>query len=150
MPEEILPPGPQTEGFLTVDPRDGFGVRNFHIQVGKFAILSDVIVYGDEETDSVEVMTVAKRVSEAQVHTRSLYNVNGVRNFPTYSTFVVQGELAMSPLSGITGSHTCSPQIHSASLNSCSPSWSLSIRLGILPGKLSISVGLHLALFNSD
>lgn len=92
MPEEVLPADPTAEGFLSVDPREGFGVRNFHIQVGKFALLSDVIVYGDEDTDSAEVMKIAKRIAAAQIHTRALYHTSGVGNFPVYNTFVVQGE----------------------------------------------------------
>jgi hypothetical protein len=90
MPEEILPSNPQTPGFLSVDPREGFNVRNFHIQVAKFAGLSDIVVYGDDSTDKNEVMRVAKRISAAQVYYRTQCQGMSGRDFPIYSTFVVQ------------------------------------------------------------
>jgi dual specificity MAP kinase phosphatase len=93
IPEEILPPNPQTPGFLCVDPREGFGVRNFHIQVGKFTGLSDIVVYGDDDTDPSEVMRVAKRISAAQLHYRAQCQSNSGRGFPKYNTFVVESEI---------------------------------------------------------
>ncbi|KAI5795588.1 hypothetical protein EDC01DRAFT_614897 [Geopyxis carbonaria] len=95
IPEEILPLNPQTPGFLAVDPRDGFSVRNFHIQVGKFAGLSDIVVYGDEDTDSGEIMRIAKRISVAQMHYRSLSKGTTSRQIPLYSTFVVQNAFSV-------------------------------------------------------
>lgn len=97
MPEEILPPNPQTPGFLCVDPREGFNVRNFHIQVGKFAGLSDIVVYGEEESDRAEVLRIAKRISCAQMHHRAQSQQGGAsRGFPVYSTFVVDCEFCLS------------------------------------------------------
>jgi hypothetical protein len=90
MPEEILPSNPQTPGFLSVDPREGFNVRNFHIQVAKFAGLSDIVVYGDDNTDPNEVMRIAKRISAAQVYHRTQCRGTSGQDFPIYSTFVVQ------------------------------------------------------------
>ncbi|KAF8241977.1 hypothetical protein K440DRAFT_620077 [Wilcoxina mikolae CBS 423.85] len=95
IPEEILPPNPQTPGFLCVDPREGFGVRNFHIQVGKFTGLSDIVVYGDDDTDFSEVMRVAKRISAAQIHYRAQCQVGSGRGFPKYSTFVVESAFSV-------------------------------------------------------
>lgn len=92
MAEEILPSNPAVPGFLVVDPKDGFNVRNFHIQVGKFACLSDIIVYGDDDADHHEVMRVAKRISAAQIMYKAQYQGSSTRVFPTYSTFVAQGE----------------------------------------------------------
>ena len=92
-PEEILPPNPHTPGFLCVDPKDGFNVRNFHIQVGKFAGLSDIVVYGDDDTERAEVERIAKRISNAQLYHRSQSQQGGVaRGFPVYNTFVVDCE----------------------------------------------------------
>lgn len=91
-PEEILPPGSTTSGFLNLDPRDGFNVRNFHIQVGKFACLSDIIVYGDNDADQQEVLKVAKRISAAQLYYRAQYQGNSMREFPIYSTFLTQSK----------------------------------------------------------
>jgi len=92
MPGEILPLNPHTPGFLSVDPREGFNVRNFQIQVGKFAGLSDIVVYGDGGTDRGEVMRVARRISAAQLHHRTLCVQSSIRDFPRYSTFVVESE----------------------------------------------------------
>lgn len=91
-PEEILPAVSTTSSFLNVDPRDGFNVRNFHIQVGKFACLSDIIVYGDSDTNQQEVLKLAKRISAAQLHYRAQYQGSSTREFPIYSTFVVQSK----------------------------------------------------------
>lgn len=92
MPSEILPSNSQTLGFLSVDPREGFNVRNFQIQVGKFAALSDIVVYGDDDTDHAQVMKVARRISAAQWHQRTSCVHNSIRDFPRYSTFVVESE----------------------------------------------------------
>lgn len=94
IPEEILPLNTQTPGFLCVDPREGFNVRNFHIQVAKFAGLSDIVVYGDDDTDPVEVMRVAKRISAAQLYHRAQCQ-GTTREFPIYSTFVVESAFSV-------------------------------------------------------
>ncbi|TGZ82403.1 hypothetical protein EX30DRAFT_347744 [Ascodesmis nigricans] len=90
IPEEILPLSTQTPGFLQVDPKDGFNVRNFHIQVGKFAGLSDIIVYGDDETDPAAVLRIARRISNAQIYHRNLCQTEFGQPFPIYNTFIVQ------------------------------------------------------------
>lgn len=92
-PEEILPSNSTASGFLNVDPKDGFNVRNFHIQVGKFACLSDIIVYGDNDADQQEVLKVAKRISAAQLYYRAQYQGNSTREFPIYSTFLAQSKI---------------------------------------------------------
>lgn len=46
-PEEIMKNSPTAE-FIDPDPADGFSVRNFQIQVAKMALVSDIIVYGDD------------------------------------------------------------------------------------------------------
>jgi len=94
-PEEILPSDPATTGFLVVDPREGFNVRNFHIQVGKFACLSDIIIYGDNDVDPGEITRISKQISAAQIDYRAQYQRNSTREFPVYSTFVVQSELLL-------------------------------------------------------
>ncbi|KAG0642041.1 hypothetical protein HOY80DRAFT_1037876 [Tuber brumale] len=94
-PEEVLPSNPATIGFLVVDPKEGFNVRNFHIQVGKFACLSDIIIYGDNDVDPGEITRIAKRISVAQIDYRAQYQRNSTREFPIYSTFVVQSPFSM-------------------------------------------------------
>lgn len=91
IPEEILPLSVQTPGFLPVDPKDGFNVRNFHIQVAKFAGLCDIVVYGDDDTDASNVLRVARRISNAQIHHRNKYQADTGHPFPVYNTFILQG-----------------------------------------------------------
>ncbi|KAF2188226.1 dual specificity protein phosphatase-like protein PPS1 [Zopfia rhizophila CBS 207.26] len=66
-PEELLPTASDDPGsFLECDPKDGFSVRNFQIQACKIALVSDIIVYGDEKTHPNETIALAKRISKAQ------------------------------------------------------------------------------------
>lgn len=46
-PEEFLKSSIAAE-FIDPDPSDGFSVRNFHIQAAKMALVSDIIVYGED------------------------------------------------------------------------------------------------------
>ncbi|KAF2458882.1 hypothetical protein BDY21DRAFT_282881 [Lineolata rhizophorae] len=83
--------------FLDVDPRDGFSVRNFHIQTAKMAALSDVVVYRDDATAPAELMETARAVSLAQARWRE-ERFGGAgpspgatgRGPPVFHTFVVQ------------------------------------------------------------
>lgn len=84
IPEDVLQTGGQPR-FVNLDPQNGFCVRNFHIQVGKFATLSDIIVYGGNDTGIEEVEEVAERISAAQIHFRQ----NSELKLPVYNTFVV-------------------------------------------------------------
>lgn len=86
-PEELLPTGSEENGFLECDPKDGFSVRNFQIQACKLAMVSDIIVYGDEKTDPSETIALAKRISKAQ---RQYETRNG---FPRclFNTFMLAG-----------------------------------------------------------
>lgn len=81
-PEELIHRGPISE-FIEADPREGFSVRNFHIQQIKSALLSDIIVYGDF---AKKVKDVAWEVAEAQSRWREKA-VLGDENFPQYNTF---------------------------------------------------------------
>jgi dual specificity MAP kinase phosphatase len=66
-PDEILSLCDNIDkGFLECDPRDGFSVRNFHIQAAKIAKISDIIIYGDETTDQRIIKSVAERTSIVQ------------------------------------------------------------------------------------
>ncbi|KAH7130500.1 dual specificity protein phosphatase PPS1 [Dendryphion nanum] len=65
-PEEILPRDADT--FIECDPKDGFSVRNFQIQTCKLAMVSDIVVYGDENTSTDETIALATRISKAQRH----------------------------------------------------------------------------------
>jgi len=92
-PEELLlatRSGEEVAAFLDVDPRDGFSVRNFQIQAAKLATVSDIVVYGDEQTPKDEVKRLAIRIAKAQKAWRKKDNEAGIE--PTiFSTFVLRG-----------------------------------------------------------
>lgn len=75
-PEELLLPVDKTKArsdqdedspcFINIDPKVGFGVRNFQIQACKMATVSDIVVYGDDSTPKEEVKNLAALLSKAQ------------------------------------------------------------------------------------
>lgn len=66
-PDEVLQSASSDEpAFIECDPRDGFSVRNFQIQACKLAMVSDIIVYGDQKTHPDETVALAQRISKAQ------------------------------------------------------------------------------------
>jgi len=82
-PEEFLLQATPGAAFKEVDPREGFSVRNFQIQAAKFAMLSDVVVYGD---DDMEVRRLAMDVAAAQ---KTWFESHAKGNeLPQYHTFV--------------------------------------------------------------
>ena len=76
------------KGFLDCDPRDGFSVRNFHIQTTKMAQVSDIIVYGDDNTDHRIIKSVAERAATVQRQWRREMESTGQAP-ELYSTFVL-------------------------------------------------------------
>ncbi|KAK9478459.1 hypothetical protein V1514DRAFT_342699 [Lipomyces japonicus] len=83
--KEILPDASSNEeGFLDLDPIQGVGLRNFHIQVAKVATVSDIVVYSKKGQPTDGLLGLAKRISQAQRHHR-LKNPN----IPEYNTFIV-------------------------------------------------------------
>jgi dual specificity MAP kinase phosphatase len=82
-PQEILEPGSDGE-FLEVDPRDGFSVRNFQIQSAKFAMTSDIIVYGD---NNATVRRIGWQCASAQQKWREKHEQRG-QSIPHYNTFI--------------------------------------------------------------
>ncbi|KAL8732512.1 MAG: hypothetical protein Q9166_002726 [cf. Caloplaca sp. 2 TL-2023] len=90
-PEEILSPdSAHGDTFLVVDPREGFSVRNFQIQATKMAMVSDIVVYRDDDTSEKDLFNLAKRLSRAQ-HTWRVKSANGDRELPIFHVFVVSG-----------------------------------------------------------
>lgn len=66
-PDEILQPASSdAPAFIECDPKDGFSVRNFQIQACKLAMVSDIIVYGDQKTNPNDTVALAQRISKAQ------------------------------------------------------------------------------------
>lgn len=84
-PDAIL--GPSGFEFLAVDPREGFSVRNFHIQTAKVAPLSDIVVYGQDGVTAKQLLDVAGRITAAQHHWRLSYDHD--QTLPSYNTFIV-------------------------------------------------------------
>ena len=77
--------------FLEVDPRDGFGVRNFQIQACKMATVSDIVVYGDDGAGKEEVRALAKRIAKAQKTWREKSDIGSTTGEHVFNTFVVTG-----------------------------------------------------------
>ncbi|KAI9821908.1 MAG: tyrosine/serine/threonine protein phosphatase pps1 [Pycnora praestabilis] len=104
-PGELLPGEKSTDknnlesGFLEVNPKDGFSVRNFQIQTGKMAMVSDIVLYGHQGTDEQEVLRVAKRVAQSQRVWKEKHDPEG-NELPSFSTFVLS-----SPFSDFEKKH---------------------------------------------
>ncbi|KAJ4507877.1 tyrosine/serine/threonine protein phosphatase pps1 [Exophiala dermatitidis] len=75
-------------GFLECDPREGFSVRNFHIQAAKMALVSDIVIYGDEDTDGRIIKSVAERTASVQRRWRKELENMG-QSPETHHTFVL-------------------------------------------------------------
>ena len=97
-PEEVLSPlgsgSDLAPCFLDVDPRCGFSVRNFQIQACKIATISDIVVYGDDNTPREDIEKLAQLIAQAQLNYRE--ELNGDLNDPDspipaeeFNTFVV-------------------------------------------------------------
>jgi dual specificity MAP kinase phosphatase len=83
-PEEFLLQASTGAIFRDVDPKEGFSVRNFHIQAAKSAMLSDIVVYGDDRS---EVQRLARDVAAAQHAWRETHEEKG-HELPQYHTFI--------------------------------------------------------------
>lgn len=79
--------------FLEADPREGFSVRNFQIQVAKMATVSDIVVYGDDETRREKVHDLAKQLARAQANKRAELEKIVDGYVPAYNTFVLEGTI---------------------------------------------------------
>lgn len=87
-PEELLQCKGMTDdssSFIECDPRDGFSVRNFQIQACKMAMVSDIIIYGDEKTHPYDTIALAKKISRAQ---RAYEVKNGIQR-GLFNTFML-------------------------------------------------------------
>lgn len=82
-PHEFMQTGSAPE-FIDIDPREGFSVRNFHIQAAKHAMISDIIVYGE---DAPSVTKMGWDITEAQRRWRESHEASG-EPVPEYNTFI--------------------------------------------------------------
>ena len=81
--------------FHDVDPKEGFSVRNFQIQAAKMALVSDIVVYGDQNASQGDVKALAKTIAAAQKACREKCEP-GVVDAPVYSTFTVSSKADVS------------------------------------------------------
>lgn len=89
--ELLTPPVRENSAFLEIDPKDGFSVRNFHIQAAKMARVSDIVVYRDEESTPGQIHSVAKRIATAQ-RVWMEHSSPKERDAPMFNTFVISSE----------------------------------------------------------
>ena len=88
-PAEVLAPtGAKDPMFFDVDPKEGFSVRNFHIQAAKMAMLSDIVIYKDDTTKVEDLRNTAQRFASAQKRYREKCATSGLE-LAEYNTFVV-------------------------------------------------------------
>lgn len=91
-PEEVLSSEAGKESaFLDIEPRNGFSVRNFHIQAAKLARVSDIVVYGNDGDTDPRVRTLARRIALAQ-RGWAAQNATRQRDAPKFYTFVVSSK----------------------------------------------------------
>ena len=94
-PDEILSSTSQPDiQFLDADPREGFSVRNFQIQIAKAATVSDIIVYRDGSADLEDMFTLATKLAFAQRNWRVKCKVEDDVTMPAYNVFVLEGKLS--------------------------------------------------------
>lgn len=96
-PEEIMCPRAFEDdeaAFLEIDPREGFSVRNFQIQACKMATVSDIVVYGDDDTSKEDVIEVAVAVARCQ-KAWMRKSLDAGDDCQPFNTFVVSGTLAL-------------------------------------------------------
>ncbi|KAI9844934.1 MAG: tyrosine/serine/threonine protein phosphatase pps1 [Thelocarpon superellum] len=93
-PEELLALDQDSDvSFLEADPKEGFSVRNFQIQTRKMALISDIVVYGDDGTDPAQIHALAKQFAGAQRRWHSANDLEG-RDGPLFHTFVLTSSFA--------------------------------------------------------
>lgn len=79
--------------FLDCDPREGFSVRNFHIQAAKLAKVSDVVLYGDDDVDRKVMKALAENISSTQRKLKKDLEANG-ETPEQFHTFVLSTPFA--------------------------------------------------------
>ena len=82
-PEEFMETSLEPK-FIDADPKEGFSVRNFHIQTAKTAATSDIIVYGDDEA---AVRQLGWDIAAAQESWHIKYS-EPASPLPEYNTFI--------------------------------------------------------------
>ncbi|KAI9282453.1 hypothetical protein BC943DRAFT_328820 [Umbelopsis sp. AD052] len=96
LPNEILTPGEHPDFLDTTESELGINLRNFRIQVGRYATISDIVVYGTGAIDAARKIAAAQKKIKAQrqEQIKAAKQQNGNRPLPSvndldYRTFVV-------------------------------------------------------------
>lgn len=74
--------------FIDPDPPDGISLRNFQIQVAKWATISDIVLYVSDESERENLFEFAHLISLAQLAYRKDHP-----HIPKYLTCIVQDEI---------------------------------------------------------
>lgn len=90
-PGEFLDCASTPPEFIDIDPRDGFCVRNFQIQTAKWAMVSDIVIYGDKMATARKL---AWDVASAQAQWREKHEAQG-STLPEYNTFICIGPFSV-------------------------------------------------------
>ena len=78
--------------FLDVNPKDGFGIRNFQIQAAKIATVSDIVVYRDQNMSPKAAREMARRCAFAQDKWRREHGSSSDDSSPVYRTLLLSGK----------------------------------------------------------
>jgi dual specificity MAP kinase phosphatase len=90
--EVLAPTGKSDPVFFDVDPKEGFSCRNFHIQIVKMAMVSDIVVYGDDATMKKDVKELGISIASAQQrHREKMIAKTGDDHVAKFNTFVLSG-----------------------------------------------------------
>lgn len=74
--------------FINIDPVSGISLRNFQIQIAKWATVSDVVLYVSEESECDNLIGFARLVSQAQISFRDAHP-----GLPKFTTCIVEDNI---------------------------------------------------------
>lgn len=90
-----------TGNFLNLDPDEGISLRNFHIQVAKWATISDILVYCCSEQDTCDAIFIAKLLVEAQKKLRCSVPSTQRKPGVMYNTFYLPFDAQNPPVDAV-------------------------------------------------
>lgn len=74
--------------FINLDPQTGISLRNFQIQIAKWATISDIALYVSDEAERANLLEFARLISQAQADFRAENP-----HIPKYITCIVQDDI---------------------------------------------------------
>lgn len=84
-----LKPADYSPHFLNLDPLEGISLRNFHLQITKWAAVSNIALYVSDEALRDDMLAFAKLISQAQVNARAQH-----ADIPPCNTYIVNDPIA--------------------------------------------------------